>query len=200
MMLLMKLSITLLTLAAVPPATKDVPISAEQFLRLIHSSHEEIQSISFVFEGENRFVGPVSILEGMNPDKLGKNYQSAFAYRQDGAIVVEGYRESTEFGTESLYNKVSLLRGRFESTDSAPGKSMAEFPVQVRKASPVALPGRRLPPFFFVHLFQDMRSATDLGYEFVGWEVVDGHKCLVVSLDKVPSSINRESETLEVLD
>ena len=172
---------------AVPAAD---PVSAEQFLRVIHSLHDGLRDVSLLYEGESTFVGPASILDGLKPEDLGESFQFRFVYRSDGAILVEGYYELSGSHPYVHYKKTTLSGDRLESVDLLPDRLTRRLPVRIGKGAPDTLPGERIPPFFFTHILSSLKMPEDLSYSFHGWETGEGHDCLVVSLDQLPRSLN----------
>lgn len=165
-------------------------IDADQFLRIIHSVYKDVRDVSFLYEGESAFVGPASILGDLEPEDLGQRYQFQFLYRSDGAVLIEGYHEAQYPQPTVYYKKVTLLEDRVESLNQSNERLTGPLPIVVRHGSPVTLRKEMPPPFFFVHILNDLRSPKDLSYAYHGWDLVDGHACLVVSLDLIPRSLN----------
>ena len=179
------------SMAALPA---EESIDADQFARLISTLHAPIQDISFVYEGEFRYLGPSSKIRG-GKDALDRDYQGFYALRSDGATLLDLYdrflaHDSLKRTTSAMLKWQVERFGQFADHKNAIGGKIEH------KGDPGTFftdgsPERIL--FLWYFQFWPQRWISDpgvTGYEFQGWEDVDGHRCLRVQRDALIHSPN----------
>jgi hypothetical protein len=169
-----------LVLAASVFTSSDPRVDAQQFERLIKALHADYQDISLIAEGTRSYVGPTGAIK-REGKYYSQTYQTFFVVRNDGSCFQDLYLRS-EVGDGLLQRSTkSLLKGKLETLRTVPdlnrsSRSSANGQASVffDKGSPARI--------LFLWYFLTLKEPADHGYEFRGWEDVDGHNCLCVRL------------------
>lgn len=158
------------------------PLSAEQFLRFVTSQRVALQDVAFAFEGEERYVGPKDdSIKPLVP------FQGRYALRMDGATYLEHFYE--EEPDARLNHPVrAMIRGKGEMAQLGAWPHGGPDPVIVRSgAGPGSYFDRTSPEtFLWLASFRRLNDVSDFGYEFLGWEDVDGHSCAHIEFNPHP--------------
>ena len=164
-------------------------VNREQFFRLLTSSYENYEDVSFVFEGESRRVSR----EPVDPDMPGfqdYKFQGAYAYREGGETLLELYR-TLDDGSPYQYTKESMLDWEIYKTDQIPDRDTSAEYLDHWHGGPGSL---SMPPspesYVQIPYFDRFDDDGEFGYQFLGWEEVDGHRCLHVEIDGSPNNPN----------
>ncbi len=157
-------------------------LDADQFIRLIHGQHEPIRDVTFLFEGQMRFVGPAQLRTADVSATFTQDFQGTFAWRADGACSIDVYVYG-ENAVPVTRRSGSLIAGRLMTRYMSPDRDASRVPIQPHgerfdtienTISPVA--------FFMPYFFRDYKP-QGMDYQFQGWEPVDGHECIVVKVN-----------------
>ncbi len=163
---------------------------AAQALRLVKGLHEGIRDFSFVYEGNMECVGPERIVgkETKERDLWKHHFQGELSYREeDGAALVNFYQINAAPGSVVSQTKWSFLKGAAQERILVPDKGIRNPKPVTTGATQEALNQPDSPYRFFFHwYFHGLSEADASRVEGRGWEVVDGHKCLVVDIIKIP--------------
>lgn len=175
---------TILILLSLTATAQEGP-TAEQFVRLMHGLTSRFKDVTCPFESEVRFVGPAR-LTTEDPDRLGTMLQGTFAYRSDGAALLDYYVRLLSGESPLTHRAVTVLRGEMLQLDVVPDMKTAT-PKRGKSTSLASLHAPGMPlvvaSFWF---FQGLEDATPYQYRFLGWETVQGRRCLVVQMNAVP--------------
>lgn len=159
----------------------DPEISQSQFLRIMNGLHSNVRDVSLVLEGELRFVGPSSYMNGKT-DIIRDRHQVSYAYRNDNAALLEVYRRSGEDGSLFVHSKHALLKERLEEIEEVPDLRQGGN-IRAGVGSPGSLnftgSGHRFICYWY---FASLSNGQDLNYKFLNWETVGDAKCLCVEL------------------
>lgn len=169
-------------------------VGAADFGRLMEGLHGDVRDVSFVYEGMSRGLRlGLSIEEDV---KLGVDhrygegiYQGGYSFRRsDGGTRVDCY---ADYSGDGKAHK-SFSNRRLEVLFENKLHSLCQLP-DLRDEKPTVKggiagslnqpcsPERILYSWFFSPLLKD---PAKMGYRFLGWEDVDGHRCLKIQLDE----------------
>lgn len=188
-------------LVATPPGAQD-EIDAAQFARLMAGLHAEVRDVSFVFEGSDfRIPRGQTVEEAMRaPGALdgGSTYQGLYAYRDDGATLLDSFH--TAYPTEeddaedpvTSRRTIALLDHELSTVSRFPPQRGERPSVEAGGMGSLNQPGspERIVYLWFFKAFEQF-GPDGFGYEFQGWEEVDGHRCLRVQFDEMVGASDR---------
>jgi hypothetical protein len=168
---------------AQPPAGQ--PLSAQQFSDVMRAAWAPVTSASFVYEGNVTYSGPVS-----KHYKGASNFQGVYAFKNNKSVFLDLYFQRAD--QPFLHTTMSLAAGKdYEVNRSTPDVEGADGNVVKQPGSLLNFFVEATPESFlgYSHLRLHMDDPARWGYEFLGWETVDGHDCLKVSFTsgKAPS-------------
>lgn len=182
---------------AVNGGDEDLRSVAEIATRL-RAAHAKIADVSFIYEGEVNFVGPAGLFDG-DPNNLANSYQGVYAYRSDGATLLEIYNRSKNASSPMQLRTYVVLRD--EITESVRTPDLRKEEERKRK-----LPSLRVTPLAFLNMsqspnrflytwfFQALKEPELYDTRFLGWESVQGRRCLVIRFDSAAGLGRRENK------
>ena len=163
-------------------------LQAEDFAGILKSLHGPIETLTFEYEGNLRWVGAESILQHA-PSSFGEMYQGVYHHRANDAEVYEAYHRRFSVTSPASHRRVARFRGEVSSwnySEDAP-KNARPSPI-VKKGTSGLLRGPQSPLLLnYVSYFAWKGSPAEWGYKCYGWEDLGGHRCLVISLNIAPS-------------
>lgn len=177
-----------------PATLPDGPaIDVDQFTRMMPVLYAPIHDISFVFEGEVRFVGPASLPEqkGKKPEDFGQRFQGAYALRSDKAALLDVYYRGFPELAPFVHDKLATLgNGKFEILGQTPDLKRGRDAKRVENGSLSRINVSRSPQSFY-YLWYFLNNIYTIkvkskNYQFLGWENVDGNRCLRVRIAAPP--------------
>lgn len=189
-------SIYLLALAlGLQPAKPEV--DADQFIRLLRAARSDLKDVAFIFEGEDRFVGPPGLLKS-DPSRLDDAFQGTFAYRSDGRESLQSYRLPIH-KEKVIQRDRKVINGKecqevTDYPDIRKSGKVEKHPVDPWGLLEAGTPER----FLFLWVFNAMEDPGDWGYEYQGWEEVDGHRCLKIQMEEIPGLRPPQKGTLPI--
>lgn len=170
------------------PSQTDGNVGPDRFVRLIQGQAEILKDVSFVFEGEMRWIGPKNELGG-DPELFDERFQGGYLYRKNDAAFLDVYVRCAKPTEPVTHRKVCVLKGRQESQSvRANSKRFGIAPATLRGGGFVGtLTGPQSPHVFF-HLWHLLLvdHPRDWNYAFLGWDNIDGRRCLRVEIDPFP--------------
>ena len=190
----------ILALATTSPGAEP-DVDAAQFARLMAALHSEVRDVSFVFEGSDFRVPPgrtvAEALRAPDPENHGTTYQGLYAYRDDGATLLDSF--VNHYGTEEDDAELWTTHRTIAIYDQKKS-AVSRYPA-LRGEQPVVEPGgagslnengspERIVYYWYFKAFEQAGPAG-YGYEFQGWEEVDGHRCLRVQFDEMYGATDR---------
>jgi hypothetical protein len=181
--------LSLLLIASFSVANVDGPtIGPEQFLSLIRSFHSKYRDVSFLYEGGFRYVGPSNMID-VDPASVGYDFQGTYIFRADGAVRQELYRRGLAGDHIIIRNDLAMLNGKGQKQSvSADFKDPGGPPKEFDGIPAMFFMTGSAKRMFFSWFFDALTDPAEQGYEFLGWQDLDGHACLCVQLNSVPGS------------
>ncbi len=182
--------ITLLLALAITSRNDDPGMDASQFTRIISALHADIRDVSLVYEGFFAGLKEGTRVEAAIPDK-GAVYQGNYAYRSDGASLIDMFvTHKYRNPIYETHDTLALLRGRLASVSREPDQG---YQMAANEPGGAGALNRPNSPerIIFLPFFRSMIDPQAYGYEYQGWEEVDGHRCLRVQFEAVPKALNR---------
>ncbi len=173
-------------------------IDSDHFGALIKTLQGNFEDVSFVYEGESQFVGSPSILIGTRKDKLDARFQYVYAYRSDGATVLEGFYRLFDPESTYKYQRTSFLNNQMETVNFCPDRLGLANQIQSAPGDLNSLYSRNIPSFFFMWFFKTIRSYQEHGYQYLGWEQLEGHRCLHVKIGRAPLLSNPKTSYFQL--
>ena len=143
--------------------------------------------MTFVYEGEVRYVGPKDRLRG-DPDVVfGRDFQGRYTFRSDGATAQDIYKRPIAGGDIITRSMVGLIDSKAEKLAVQADLRHAPPSVKTFNGPPAMLfqaaSAKRM--FYWWFFGEPFRPETQ-AYEFQGWEEVAGHRCLRVEMNAIP--------------
>ena len=168
--------------ALVAASASDDAVGATQFAYLIRAEHGLIKDIAFVYEGKLVWVGPSGILK-MDPSRFEAEFQGTCLFRSDGAEMLDIYRKGSSDSSSVSHEKMALLHDRYETYHMTPDLKGPDGGPVIQTAKGHS--GSVSDPFdphqlLYLSFFRMMPDPEIWGYQFQGWEDVDGNRCLKV--------------------
>ena len=164
----------------------DPSMDAGRFSRLITALHSDIEDFELICEGR--------VLDLTKPEgsQLHNLFQSNYAYRRDGATYWDHYRKPTDANEPFTRSTHAVIRGTHTTDTRAPDLAGNRASRRSGKGSARAVaydgsPGRFIFLYFWDELFSGTKSIV---FKDEGWENIDGHRCLVVSIEEKPQRVN----------
>jgi hypothetical protein len=163
-------------------------VGPDQFARLMESHHAAIQDVSFVYEGRDGGVPPSRTLEGVLaepvPGESHTSFQGEYSFRSDGATRLDSFDVMHYDGRDiNIHQIAAIFAGKCSK--------VTQFPDHRGEKGTASGGGRGAlnrpcspERIFYSWYFRTAGSSNGSGYEFQGWELVDGHRCLKVQFDE----------------
>lgn len=193
------MTLTLLAIIGQGPIVPSKNLDSEQFVRIIDGLQANILDLSLTFEGEFRFVGPKRLMPD-EPNPLDQRYQGNYVYRNDGATFLEVYRQGFAMDTPFIHSTSALLRGQLDQLVRNPDNfTRNPPPIKTTKGvtsgsgvfDQTASPER----IIFLWYFRSLASSQPMAFEDLGWQDVEGHKCIVIRIDSFPDYKGEDKRT-----
>jgi hypothetical protein len=158
-------------------------LGREELLRALKSSHDAIRDLSLIYEGESQFIGAPALLRGRPAAMAESAYQGLLRFRSDGATLLDQYSKNKS-GNSPLTRKVRALRGdQIETLSIADDRAFPKI-VETEPGSADVLNDQQSPhSFLFLWYFQPQRDEKLSGFQWLGWDEIDGHRCAKVRFD-----------------
>ncbi len=163
-------------------------IDATQFKQLIQGAHSIVRDVSFLFEGGSAYIGPRSQIK-FDPALAAINYQGIYAFRSDGSELLDNYVHVNKKKDSFKHNTYFTLGEKYEFVERQPDQARArvmKLKHVIGALNQLGSPERIL----FLYYFQG-RDPAAMNYQFLGWEDVDGHRCLKIQMDEVKTINDR---------
>jgi len=178
----------LLTLALVSQTPDADELSAGQFLRIMNGLHSGIQDVTFVYEGTVRQVD----------SSVQRSFQGLYSFRSDGATLVDVFSRPANDDAPDSRSIHAILNGSLETVRQVPDLgylAQQNARPQSSKGGPGTLNMHKSPErILYLWYFQTLEDPEHYGYEFQGWEKVDGHVCAKVQLYRSPKDVALNSK------
>ena len=193
--------LVLILTAAIGWRDTDAPLDGSQLSRVLQACQAPIQDYELVIEGQQNLLRET---QGEFPGEFVRSrnfrFQTNYAYRcEDGATYFEVYRHYFDPKQPPTRSIFAILNHRLSEVHMAADR-------QALKPMPVESPGgpgankdpgtaERIVYLWFWRRLIDRPSVE--GYEFEGWEDIDGHRCLRASFSAMrsrglsPTSVRR---------
>jgi hypothetical protein len=175
--------LTALLLAQLLAAQGDPAIDGPTLFAALQRYHASFRDVTLIHEGSAQFLATQS--DGPSP--VG-TFQSFYAYRSDGASLLDAFGQQPDKpkGRE-IY---ALLHNRLEGLNATP--DAGDTPIRLR--TPYVAPGgpgslgRAESPerIFLAWYFPTLGEPAEHDFKALGWEDVDGQRCLKVSFLRQP--------------
>jgi hypothetical protein len=186
----MRLTCALLILLA---GVDGVDVGPAEFARLIEGLHADVADVTFVYEGWMRGIPPgTNVEEDMNTGPSGRAggmaYQGGYSFRADGATRLDSYldyvRDDSAHKSFSSRKLEVVLDQKLSLVDQFPDQRN-ELPT-VRAGGSGVLNHTGSPErIHYSWFFRALKDPAARRYEFLGWENIGGHRCLIVQFDEV---------------
>ena len=171
----MNLTILMLALLA---TTADPPVDAEMVAEVFRSYGSEYKDVQFLYEGT---------LTHLTGDQKSSTFQGLYAYRSDGATLIDMFLADQKAPTTRLL--WSLLGDRKEDLDATPSSlpAVRDREPEVSRGTDGLLDRPWSPErLFFKYFYRCHANPVEFGLEPQGWEDIDGHRCLIVTAYRGP--------------
>jgi hypothetical protein len=173
-------------------AVTDAPgpgVGASQFGALMKNFYARYRDVSFVYEGEIRYVGPKEFVRGDPVSIFGDDFQGSYAFRSDGATLQDIYYRPMAGDHIVTRKLVALINGKAEKLAvQADSKHAALTPRKFNGPPAMLFQTGSAKRLFFWWFLGESLDPENQAYEFQGWEKVDGRQCLRVELNSIPGS------------
>lgn len=199
----MKVALALVTalIPTISSVDEERPITLNQFVKLVRGLHSEVTSISLYYEGELSFTGPTKLLEWRSPN-INERFQGFYVFRTDGSTLCDIYTRGVKNEVPFSRTVYTLFNRKLNTISYVPDEKFTRIQPRIATGYPGALSGVNCPERLSFHwLFNAMEESGDLpdvgrfAYEFLGWETIDGSKCLKITLNTASSRKKRDPWT-----
>ena len=162
-------------------------VGAEQFLSLVRSQHTMYRDVFFLYEGDFRYVGPEKLIN-VNPQEVGYEFQGTYLFRQDGAVRQELFKRPFQGDRIISRSDVSVLNGKAWKRSVAADlyRNSNNLIRESNGAAIMLFKAGSAKRMLFSWFFDSLSDPSNQGYRFLGWEDIDGHRCLCVQLNSLP--------------
>ncbi len=176
------LEILLCLPAQAPPAS----VGPDQYLKIIRSSYADVRDLSFVYEGTKKYVLPGGPAEF--GDQRNYQFEGNYVWKSDGSAANDVYMR-WDNGKDFRHASEVALKDksiRFERP------AERTIPPMQREGppSPLAIGNGRVGPspneLIWFWFYQTIKDPAAHKYRDLGWETIDGRRCLKVELDIAP--------------
>ncbi len=168
----------------------DDSIDAAQFSRLLTAWHSQYRDVAFLYEGNLRWVGPGHVYGERPAEEFGFSFQGFYVYRNDQSIMIDEYSKRHVDGLSGR-KTLALQAGRLEEIRSLPDHDHSKSPIRRGPGAPASFNGLGSPQHIFIIPYIATKSdAAAYGYQHLGWEEIDGFRCLHVQLNRIPEPKN----------
>jgi hypothetical protein len=182
-------------------ATTQAPgaeVDAAQFARLMAGLHADIRDVTLVYEGKISGVPRGSsvedVLRGGITGQAGINFQGSYSFRADGSSRIDSFVSETHEKEERQTQRTLVLFAhqlgeltRFPDRRNEKGV--------FKPGAPGSLNAPGAPTrIIYLWFFQGLTDPAAKGYEYQGWEEIEGHQCLRVQFDEAPGSPERRPD------
>jgi hypothetical protein len=160
--------------------SQDSAVSGPQFEGLLRSEHAKIRDVACIFEGKSRWVGPAAVLKG-DPNRFGTEFQGTYLYRSDRAELLDVYAREVADPLSLSHRKEAILGNRYETLRMTPDMKRPDrgpFIESTNVKSPSISDPYSPQQLLYLSFFRQCPGADAWGYEFEGWENIDGQNCL----------------------
>ncbi|MDX2036968.1 MAG: hypothetical protein SFX72_09975 [Isosphaeraceae bacterium] len=161
---------------------QEAKLDQNQFHEIMRKLHQDWTDVTLIFEGESKRTGS----EEKTKADRNFSFQGEFSANSRGEWYQETFAKSL-FGDREVraVEAVSEKKGYQAAAAPTPGSKSRGvrtelYPRGIMRA--VYSPAQYLFPFHFIRL----TSIEVYAYEFLGWEDVDGVRCLKVMIDNAP--------------
>jgi len=158
-------------------------MDADQFSRMMAGLHGPIRDLEMIYEGEEHFVGPPSLMLPKGADFTDTQFQGVYAYRDDGAMLLDMYSKRLAAGGLLAHNTYAVLGERLETLELVPDRDSSRGRIRVGEGSGASLARPESPHrILFLWYFREF-DAMGQNFKDLGWEDIDGHRCLKIQAD-----------------
>ena len=162
----------------------DADVDADQFGRLMRGMHSQIRDVTFVFEGESRD-------HEKDQAEPSSRFQGVYSFRSDGATLLDLFKRAGRSDVPGGRDIRAILDEQMERLVQIP--DVGEPRVTTQKGGPGSLNAPDSPErILYYWYFLSLQDPASYGYEFQGWETIDGHRCLRVQIARVQDSERSE--------
>jgi hypothetical protein len=178
---------SLLLLAQAGAADK---MDAAQFSKILATLHSPIRDVELISEGEYRAINETDPDREAKAAKTDMILQANYVYRSDGRVYLDAYEKLISDNSSMSHRTFSLVGSELEtrivagSFQKQPAPTQKDFGASGSIDNKPGSPGR----FLFLNFWrEELANHPDLpGYVFDGWESLDGHECLKITLNQSP--------------
>ena len=164
-------------------------VEAAQFATMMRSSHSSIRDIAFIYEGDMTWTGPVADL--LRPtQEFDEKFQGVYINRADDSMFIDVYYKNMNENAQIIRSKRSLLKNVVAVASIAPDAIPSRQGLKARRGpgGAGALNGPQSPHMlYYGWIINAMYDPQPWGYEFRGWDEIDGRRCLTVKTNIGPS-------------
>ncbi len=157
-------------------STQDA-LDAAQFQRLMVALHEPIQDVTFVYEGG---------MDKRGFEELRTRYQGVYSFRYDGATLLDVFNYEASTDKSAIRNVSILLNGSMTAVSQIRDIGNIVTPQKSRGYPGVLNSSGSAERLLYFWRFRTLQDMETYGYNFLGWESVEGRRCAKVQLFEVP--------------
>lgn len=163
-------------------------LDRSQFARLTQSAYSAIRDVEFVYEGEVRWIGDASVSAPRL--SLDKNYQGTFLYRHPSDRLIDTRIDHMSERRSDGRVAVSEYNGFMDFVGYFPDDNLVNTPASRLAATPISEISPYSPErFFYVATLSAIVLAGDsFGFDDLGWELVEEHKCMKICINLNPKA------------
>jgi hypothetical protein len=158
-------------------------VSPEQFARLLKSCYDPIKSLAFIHEGETQYIGAAS--DRSAGLKINGRFQGTYIYKRRNLVYHDLYFQPIDPHRPMLHITRALRGSTLEEVRAAPDWPGSDNRLATSPGGALSFNGPNSPEHLLLlgQVLEMLDDPRAFGYEFQGWESIDGHNCLRVKLD-----------------
>lgn len=174
--------------------TNQSTITHDQFSRIMEERWSDRKDIGFVYEGQFDYWPKAPLIGPAPKPKAQALYQGAYVMRSDGRRHLDLYVASPDNNNSLLRRTWTSANEGMEETHSVPDADGGKASVSTHSGNDFSMPKSPEHFFFWGQLREMAKSPLSYHYEFLGWESIEGHRCLKVRLNFIPDDPKPKSE------
>jgi len=163
-------------------------VGPEQFSRIVKGANADVKDVSFLYEGRLEKIGPGNVSVD-DQEHFRRKFQGNYTWRKDGSILVDYYNRGVTLDSGFTHSSIVLFGGKTEMIDRFPDRRSPAAKTSQSQNSWLLIDcnAHIINYLWYYHWLPD---PAKLNYIDMGWETIDGHRCLKVQLDGAPGPVN----------
>ncbi len=164
-----------------PTATQ---VGPDDFLRIVKGAIADIKDVSYTYEGRLELLDPQGETDSEREhNRIARQqvYQGLYSWRSDGSMRID-YYHALGVNDNVTQTSVAIFGGKTISIGRSPD-SRASSVINTNGQNPWIILNHSSHAINWIWYYQWLTDPKSMNFVDLGWEVVEGHRCLKVQLD-----------------